>query len=308
MASVAQLIRSYARRYGVDPQAALAVARTEGGLRWGAVGDQGTSFGPFQLHEGGALPRGKGAAWANSPEGIAYALSRMAESGARGLRGRAAIESIVRNFERPADPDTSISRALGFYGGDVPEGTGTQGAAIYSEETAPMDSQADPRRQVLSALIDAAGDRSPDYEKVIAALGQVGAARRAPASSPAADPSSPAAGGGAVSGGISELFYDPLGAIKNGQQIDAIGGHDDHVHFASGNPQLMLAAIRKARQLGLNVTENPYTDSSIGGHVEGSHHYRRFPGRYNGRQLGQGIDASGSAQAMAALYRWLSRR
>lgn len=30
----------------------------------------------------------------------------------------------------------------------------------------------------------------------------------------------------------TELFYDPLGGIKNGQQIGAIGGHSDHVHVA----------------------------------------------------------------------------
>jgi peptidoglycan hydrolase-like protein with peptidoglycan-binding domain len=30
----------------------------------------------------------------------------------------------------------------------------------------------------------------------------------------------------------TELFYDPLGGIKNGQNIGAIGGHGDHVHIA----------------------------------------------------------------------------
>lgn len=30
----------------------------------------------------------------------------------------------------------------------------------------------------------------------------------------------------------TELFYDPRGGIKNGQQIGAIGGHRDHVHVA----------------------------------------------------------------------------
>lgn len=116
MASVPALIRQYSRRYGVDPRAALAVARTEGGLRTGAVGDQGTSYGPFQLHVGGALPRGKGAAWANSAAGIEYAIRQMAAAGARGLTGRAAIEAIVRKFERPADPDSQVAKALGFYG------------------------------------------------------------------------------------------------------------------------------------------------------------------------------------------------
>lgn len=30
----------------------------------------------------------------------------------------------------------------------------------------------------------------------------------------------------------TELFYDPIGGIKNGRQIGAIGGHSDHVHIA----------------------------------------------------------------------------
>lgn len=30
----------------------------------------------------------------------------------------------------------------------------------------------------------------------------------------------------------TELFYDPMGGIKNGRQIGAIGGHGNHVHVA----------------------------------------------------------------------------
>ncbi len=30
----------------------------------------------------------------------------------------------------------------------------------------------------------------------------------------------------------TELFYDPMGGIKNGHQIGAIGGHSNHVHLA----------------------------------------------------------------------------
>lgn len=115
LTAVQQQIRRSARRYGVDPLAAEAVARQEGGLRTGAVGDQGTSYGPFQLHEGGALPRGRGAAWANSPAGIDYALRQMSSAGAGGKRGARAIEAIVRGFERPANPEREIARASAAY-------------------------------------------------------------------------------------------------------------------------------------------------------------------------------------------------
>lgn len=30
----------------------------------------------------------------------------------------------------------------------------------------------------------------------------------------------------------TELFYDPMGGIKHGRQIGAIGGHGTHVHVA----------------------------------------------------------------------------
>lgn len=123
-----QLIASLARRYGVDPRAALAIASVEGGFH-GSVGDNGTSFGPFQLHEGGALPAGRGNAWANSPAGIQYALQHIA-SVARGLHGRAAVSAISSRFERPANVPAEIAKAMGRYGGSIPSGGG--GGGMFS--------------------------------------------------------------------------------------------------------------------------------------------------------------------------------
>jgi hypothetical protein len=109
------LIRRYAPRYGLDPRAAAAVAMNESGGRFGAVGDSGTSFGPWQLHVGGALPRGKGAAWANSLPGVLYALRTMSNAGARGLHGQAAVNAIARQFERPANPGAEVAVAMRYY-------------------------------------------------------------------------------------------------------------------------------------------------------------------------------------------------
>lgn len=106
-------IAARARRLGLDPAAVLGIASHEG--LSGAVGDSGTSFGPFQLHRGGALPSGKGRAWAESKAGIDYALGRMA-SVARGLHGRAAVSAISTRFERPADPASEIADAMAHYG------------------------------------------------------------------------------------------------------------------------------------------------------------------------------------------------
>ena len=122
MANERQLISALAQRYGVDPRAALAIASVEGGFN-GSVGDNGTSFGPFQLHEGGALPAGRGNAWANSPAGIQYAMQHIAGV-ARGLHGRAAVSAISSRFERPANVPAEIAKAMGRYGGGIPSGGG----------------------------------------------------------------------------------------------------------------------------------------------------------------------------------------
>lgn len=52
---VVQAIVSRAQRYGIDPTLALATAMHESGLNPQAVGDNGTSFGLYQLHRGGEL-------------------------------------------------------------------------------------------------------------------------------------------------------------------------------------------------------------------------------------------------------------
>lgn len=110
-----RLIVALAFRFGVDPRAALAVAMREGGFG-GAIGDAGTSFGPYQLHAGGALPSGIGnpQAWANRRKGLSYALRHIAGV-SKGLRGREAIQAIVSQFERPAAPGPEIADAWRYY-------------------------------------------------------------------------------------------------------------------------------------------------------------------------------------------------
>ncbi len=109
------IIQRYAPRFGLDPRAAAAISMNESGGRFGAVGDSGTSFGPWQLHVGGALPAGRTAAWANSLPGILYALRTMSAAGARGLHGQAAVNAIARNFERPANPGAEVATAMRYY-------------------------------------------------------------------------------------------------------------------------------------------------------------------------------------------------
>ena len=109
-----QWIYQDASRYGVDPEAAHAIATHEG--LSGRVGDAGTSFGPFQLHVGGALPSGRGRKWAESRAGVDYALREMARSGAAGLRGRRAVSVIASRFERPSNVPAEVADAMAHYG------------------------------------------------------------------------------------------------------------------------------------------------------------------------------------------------
>lgn len=97
------------KQLGLDPYAVESVVPHEGGYQ-GAVGDSGSSFGPFQLHEGGALPseimakgRTFSASWANSPLGLDYALQGIRQAVPQGSTGYSAIESQVINFERPSE-------------------------------------------------------------------------------------------------------------------------------------------------------------------------------------------------------------
>jgi hypothetical protein len=94
----------------LDPVAVAAVAYQEGAD--GKIGDNGSSYGPWQLKIGGALPRrwarlgphsSKTQAWAWSKPGFNYALDAMARAGAAHKRGHAAIHAIVYDFERPRD-------------------------------------------------------------------------------------------------------------------------------------------------------------------------------------------------------------
>ena len=53
--------------------------------------------------------------WAMSPAGINYAMNHIA-SVAKGLHGQAAVDAIVRQFERPANPEREIAGAWARYG------------------------------------------------------------------------------------------------------------------------------------------------------------------------------------------------
>lgn len=166
------------------------------------------------------------------------------------------------------------------------------------------------RAGVLDAILHtnpSANPGSSASSPLFQALHQLGAEARPPsAPTPPGASASPDATRRPPGGGIRELFYDPLGAIKNGQRIAAIGGHEDHVHVALPTARAMVAAMRQARAMGLHVGENPFVGRVNPVHVEHSNHYRVL-GKINGRRVGGAADVSGDPRKMAAFYRWVRR-
>ena len=116
--ALAAYLQANAGRYGVDPRAAFAVSTQEG--LGGGIGDNGTSFGPWQLHQGGAYPASApqqpdaANAWAWSKPGIDYALRQMGKVSG-GQTGDQAVVSIVSRFERPRNVPGEIAGALKVY-------------------------------------------------------------------------------------------------------------------------------------------------------------------------------------------------
>lgn len=177
--AVADII-SASRKYHVDPWVALAIAHGEGGFNYGEVGDNGTSFGPFQLHEGGALPAGRNAAWANSPAGIDYAVRGIA-SVLGGSSGTAAIAAGVTNFERPAAEnlageiasDTSwYSSETGKSGGRPPASGGVTEGGVQGAVGGAASSVGD----AISSGVSGAEDFALRAGKILVGVIMLGAA------------------------------------------------------------------------------------------------------------------------------------
>lgn len=76
---------------GADPAALLATSLQESGARTGAVGDAGTSFGPFQMHRGGALGS-HSPAWANGYGAVLNRAQEFAKGQVHHGKGAAAIQ------------------------------------------------------------------------------------------------------------------------------------------------------------------------------------------------------------------------
>jgi len=161
-----------ANKYGLDPQAMIAVAHAESGLRPGAIGDGGHAFGLFQFNNAGGVITGQ-----PNPEryldpnfnAMEAARHMSTIPGLVGAKGQKAINLMVTKFERPADPGSEVKRASSFYGSLSP-GAVTR-AVAYNGIITGTDSKA-PRTAPNASLGGGQGDStSQPYQSAQSLLG-----------------------------------------------------------------------------------------------------------------------------------------
>ena len=110
--------------------------------------------------------------------------------------------------------------------------------------------------------------------------------------------------------GIDEMVWNKMPwGVDAGNKQNGIkwSGHDTHIHFGFTTPETAIAVIKMAQSLGLRASENPFSDKSVEPvHTGDSFHYRNFPGTYEGKKLGKGLDVSGNPEKMKELFNWVA--
>jgi hypothetical protein len=235
----------------------------------------------------------------------------------------------LRNDAHPRITAQAIEKSPWGTGGGVLNVLGTSGSAIPDTvptlpTAAPQQALPKPPRTALPNIEELMKATAPSATS-LSILGRLGGTALRAASSAQQPfnvpefPTNPAAARAAApipdnsplmtqakvkhgGGGITELFYDPIGGIKNGASIGAIGGHSDHVHASMGTLQAQLAVEAQARKLGLHVGEERSSDVHPV-HVKTSYHYQTWPGT----QWRKAADISGDPRSMAALYNWVAQ-
>lgn len=110
--------------------------------------------------------------------------------------------------------------------------------------------------------------------------------------------------------GIDEMVWNKMPwGVDAGNKIDGLkwNGHDTHIHFGFTTPETAIAVIKMAQSLGLHAGENPFSDSNLEDvHTNGSFHGQMFPGTYEGKKLGKGLDVSGDSNKMKELFNFVA--
>jgi hypothetical protein len=110
--------------------------------------------------------------------------------------------------------------------------------------------------------------------------------------------------------GIDEMVWNKMPwGVDAGNKQDGLkwDNHDTHIHFGFTTPETALAVIKMAQSLGLHAGENPFSDNNLEDvHKNNSFHYRMFPGTYEGKKLGKGLDVSGNSDKMKELFNYVA--
>lgn len=160
-------ITKAAAKHGADPVALLATALQESGGQPGRVGDQGTSFGYYQFHVGGALPRQywkNPFPYADSYDVVDNRARLFAAGNVHGGAGAAAIQRPANRGAYASGVDAKLAEARALLGGGagaIGAGTGTitgapsasTGATGAGQSAAYQAARA--RRSTLQSLMNA---------------------------------------------------------------------------------------------------------------------------------------------------------
>lgn len=134
---VVDWIKQAAHATGADPVALLATALQESNAQLGRVGDNGSSYGPFQHHRGGALGS-HDSAWANSYAAVLERATQFAKYGVRGGKGAAAVQRPFDQLLYAKGVDSLTPKAKQILGAMLaPQTTGGREAASPTTTGAP---------------------------------------------------------------------------------------------------------------------------------------------------------------------------
>lgn len=125
-AAVRAAITSVAKRLGVPPAVALAIAQHESGLNPQSVGDHGTSFGLYQLHQGGELGSHT-SQWAFNPTNNAMTALSVVANVAKANPGKD-WGWIAAAAQRPANPGAYANAIDSLLSSNVPK----HSSGVYS--------------------------------------------------------------------------------------------------------------------------------------------------------------------------------
>lgn len=212
---VVDWVRKASASTGADPVALLADALQESGARRGAVGDNGTSFGPWQFHIGGALGS-HAPAWANTYAAALNRAQAFARANVHGGTGAAAVQRPADRAAYARGVDSLLSKARTLLGELPPVPAGATPSTKTSNpilDAASYEGPSDAQKQILlSGLLS--GD-SPSY---LLSLMQQGGGSGAP--TPQVSQPSPLAGSGApnstLTGKVTTLTPKIIGEPHQG--------------------------------------------------------------------------------------------